>query len=103
MVPRRPVANLPSREHEPAGLETITLRTRDGKGVEVAVLSKHPDRIHVIMGEGTHSVFCELKPIADASAYVGSVNGREFVYERSRAQVEADIAKRSPRLTDPKS
>ena len=78
--------------------ETILLRTRDGQAIEVVVLSKRPERIHVILGEGTHSVFCELKPTADAGAYVGRAMGREIVYERSRAQVEGDIAKRAPRL-----
>ena len=100
MAPRRPLADRSRREDGPAQRETISLRTRDGITVEVLVLSKRPDRIHVIMGEGTHSVFCELKPTADARAYVGNANGREIVYERSRAEVEADIAKRSPRLGD---
>ena len=62
------------------------------------MLSKGADRIQVILGEGTHSVFCELKPTPDARAYVGHVMGREIVYERSRAQVETDIATRNPRL-----
>ena len=76
------------------------LRTKDGKAIEVAVLSIRPERIHVMLGEGTHTVFCELKPAADARAYVGSAMGREVVYERSRAQVEADLARRAPRLGD---
>jgi hypothetical protein len=100
MVSRPPLANRSSREDGSGEHETISLRTRDGTEVDVLVLSKRPDRIHVIMGEGTHSVFCELKPTADARAYVGNANGREIVYERSRAEVEAEIAKRSPRLGD---
>ena len=95
MVPRRPPANRSNGEDEPAEREKIPLRTKDGKAIEGIVLSKGADRIHVIVGEGTHSVFCELKPTADARAYVGNAMGREIVYERSRAQVEADIAKRS--------
>ena len=67
-----------------------------GQTMDVVVLSKRADRIHVILGEGTHSVFCELKPTRDASAYVGNAMGREIVYERSRAQVEADIEKQGP-------
>lgn len=67
------------------------------------MLSKRADRIHVILGEGTHSVFCELKPTPDAHAYVGSAMGRELVYERSRAQVEADIDRRGPLLGDSNS
>ena len=47
-----------------------------------------------MLHEGAHSVFCELKPTADARAYVGTSLGREIVYERSRAEVEADIAGR---------
>ena len=94
MVPQRPLARQPARE-DPAERETISLRTRDGQPIEVVVLSKHPDRIHVILGEGTHSVFCELKPTADAGAYVGNAMGREIVYDRTRVQVEGDVAKRA--------
>ena len=93
----------PSREDGLLERETISLRTKDGQAIEVVVLSKRPDRIQVILGEGTHSVFCELKPTADARAYVGSAMGREIVYERSRAQVEADIAKGASRLGDSNS
>jgi hypothetical protein len=95
MVPRRPPANRSNEEDTPEERETIPLRTADGKGIEGIVLSKGADRIHVILGEGTHSVFCELKPTADARAYVGNAMGRDIVYERSRSQVEADIAKRA--------
>lgn len=100
MVPPRPLASRPEGEDGPAERERISLRTRDGKAIEVVVLSMRPDRIDVILGEGTHSVFCELKPTADARAYVGNAMGREVVYERSRAQVEADIAMRSQRPGD---
>jgi len=96
MVPPRPLANSPTGEDRPAERETISLRASDGTAIEVVVLSKNADRIHVILGEGTHSVFCELKPTADAHAYVGSAMGRQVIYERSRVQVEADIAKRAP-------
>ena len=100
MVPPRPLAHRPDGEDGPEEREKISLRTRDGQAIEVVVLSKRPERIHVILGEGTHSVFCELMPTADARAYVGNAMGREIVYERSRAQVEADIAKRVTRLGD---
>jgi hypothetical protein len=102
MVPRQPLATRPNRDDGAAERETISLRGKDGTAIEVVVLSKHPDRIHVILGEGTHSVFCELKPTADARAYVGNAMGREMVYERSRAQVEGDIAKRGSRPGDSK-
>ena len=101
MVPPRPLASQPAGEDGPTEKETISLRARDGQAIEVVVLSKRPERIQVILGEGTHSVFCELKPTGDAHAYVGSAMGRELVYERSRAQVEADIAKRASRLGEP--
>lgn len=95
MVPPRPLADRPNGEEKAADREKISLRTRDGKAIEGVLLSKRPDRIHVILDEGTHSVFCELKPTADALAYVGCAMGREIVYPCSRAQVEADIAKRA--------
>jgi len=57
----------------------------------VTVFSKRADRIEVVLGEGTHSVKCELNVNADENAYVGSAMGREIVYERSREEVEADI------------
>ena len=103
MVPRRPPENRSNGDAGPAERETIPLRTKDGKAIEGIVLSKGADRIQVILGEGTHSVFCELKPTADARAYVGHAMGREIVYERSRDQVETDIAKRKPRLGDANS
>ena len=59
--------------------------------MEVVVYSKRPDRIEVIFGEGVHSVKCELLPTANGVAYVGSVMGREVVYERSQEQVKADV------------
>jgi len=84
--------------------ETITLRaTESGKTMDVVVLSKRADRIHVMLGEGTHSVFCELKPTHNALAYVGNAMGRDFVYERSRAQVQADIDQGGSVLRDSNS
>ncbi len=58
----------------------------------VTVFSKRPDKIEVVLGEGVHSVKCELTLTANANAYAGSAMGREIVYERSREDVEADIA-----------
>ena len=97
MVPHPPVRHRSTAEDGPIERETITIRTTEtGRTMEVVVLSKRADRIHVILGEGTHSVFCELKPTRDAGAYVGKAMGREIVYERSSAQVEADIDRRRP-------
>jgi hypothetical protein len=57
----------------------------------VTVFKKFEDKIEVVVGEGQHSVRCELTPNRMGNAYVGSIRGRELVYERSRAQVKHDI------------
>ena len=59
--------------------------------MQVLVYSKRVEKIEVMLGEGIHSVKCELLPTANGVAYAGSVMGREVVYERSREQVQADI------------
>jgi copper homeostasis protein CutC len=59
--------------------------------MEVLVYSKSEDKIEVMLGEGIHSVKCELLPTANGVAYAGSVMGREVVYERSREQVAEDV------------
>lgn len=59
--------------------------------MEVVVYSKREDKIEVMLGEGVHSVKCELLPTANGVAYAGSVMGREVVYERSREQVSEDV------------
>jgi len=66
--------------------------------LDVVVLSKRPDRIEVVLGEGAHSVRCVLTPTRTAAAYAGSAMGREIVYERSRAQVQADVDQLNPQL-----
>jgi hypothetical protein len=77
--------------------EKITVRiTQSGQTIEVVVLSKRAERIEVVLGEGVHSVRCELLPTRNAQAYFGSAMGREIVYERSRAQVKADIDRLNP-------
>ena len=76
--------------------EKITVRTETGQTLDVVVLDKRADRIQVVLGEGIHNVKCELAPTRNGLAYAGSVMGREIVYERSRAQVEAEIQKRDP-------
>ncbi|MCG6938080.1 MAG: hypothetical protein LJE83_07890 [Gammaproteobacteria bacterium] len=65
--------------------------TETGKMMEVGVFSKHTNKIEVMLGEGIHSVKCELLPTANGLAYAGSVMGREVVYERSRKEVQADV------------
>jgi len=74
--------------------EKITVRaTTSGQTLEVVVYDKGLDRIQVVLGEGVHSVRCDLTPTRNGSAYVGSAMGREIVYERSREDVKADLAR----------
>jgi len=61
--------------------------------VDVTVFSKRAEAIEVVIGEGVHSVRCTLTPTRNGLAYAGNAMGREIVYERSRRQVEADLAK----------
>jgi hypothetical protein len=72
-------------------IEKIKVRTESGQLLEVVVLSKRPEHIEVVLGEGTHSVRCNLTPTRNGLAYAGSVMGRELLYERSQDQVKADI------------
>ena len=74
--------------------EKIQVRvTSSGQLLEVVVLNKRLDVITVVLGEGIHNVRCDLTPTRNASAYVGSAMGREIVYERSREEVKADLAR----------
>jgi hypothetical protein len=66
--------------------------------LDVVVLTKRVEAITVVLGEGVHSVKCTLSPTRNALAYVGSVMGREIVYERSRDQVKADLDRLNPNL-----
>ena len=77
--------------------EKIKLRvTETGNTLDVVVLDKRVERIQVVLGEGLHSVKCELTPTRNGLAYAGSAMGRELVYERSREQVQADIDRLNP-------
>lgn len=77
--------------------ETIKVcLTETGKMLDVVVLAKQATRIEVVLGEGTHSVRCELLPNRSETAYVGRAMGREIVYERSRKAVQADIDRVNP-------
>jgi len=76
--------------------EKIKLKTETGQVLEVVVLNKRPEHISVVLGEGVHSVKCDLSPSRNGLAYVGSVMGRELVYERSREDVKADIERLNP-------
>ena len=75
--------------------EKIKVRlTNTGQQVEVTVFSKRAEAIEVVIGEGQHSVRCTLTPTRNGLAYAGNAMGREIVYERSRAQVEAELKTR---------
>lgn len=79
--------------------EKIKVRvTETGQTMDVVVFSKRADGIQVVLGEGIHCVKCELTPTRTGLAYVGSVMGREIVYERGREQVQADIDRLNPNL-----
>lgn len=73
-------------------MQKIEVRvTETDMTMQVTVFSKRADKIEVVLGEGVHSVKCELLPNANCNAYVGSAMGREIVYERNREQVQADV------------
>jgi hypothetical protein len=78
--------------------ERIKVRTENGQVLDLLVYDKRPDRIQVVLGEGIHSVRCDLTPTRNGLAYAGSVMGREIVYERSREQVQADIDRLNPHI-----
>lgn len=74
--------------------EKIEIRvTSSGQRLQVVVLSKALDKIEIVLGEGVHSVRCTLAPTRNGAMYVGNAMGREIVYERSREQVKADLAR----------
>ena len=77
--------------------EKIKVRVTETKQVlDVVVFNKRAEHIEVVIGEGIHCVKCTLSPTRNELAYVGSVMGREIVYERSRDQVMADLDIRNP-------
>jgi len=67
--------------------------TSTGQTLQVVILNKRLDVIQVVLGEGVHSVRCDLTPTRNSLAYVGNAMGREIVYERSRADGKADLAR----------
>ena len=82
-------------------IEKIKVRvTESGQTMDVVVYDKRAAAIQVVLGEGVHSVKCNLSPTRTGLAYVGSAMGREIVYERSRAQVQADIDRLDPNLRE---
>ena len=77
--------------------------TETGQVLEVVVFSKRADCIEVVIGEGVHNMKCTLTPTRNGMAYVGSVKGRELVYERSRDKVAADIETLNPNVRGPRA
>ena len=71
--------------------ETIKVETEKGQTIEVVVTEKTPEAIWVAIGEGIHNVKCKLVPTHTGRAYVGSVMGREIIYERSVDEVKKDL------------
>ncbi len=81
--------------------ETIKVRvTESGQLIDVLVYSKRAHHIEVVLGEGVHSVRCDLLPGRNGLFFVGNVMGREIVYERSCEQVQADIDRANPALRE---
>jgi hypothetical protein len=81
--------------------EKIKVRiTESNQTLELVVFDKRADCIQVVLGEGVHSMRCDLRPTRNGLAYAGSIKGREIVYERSRDQVVADIARLNPVVRD---
>ena len=76
--------------------ERIKVKTEAGQVLEVVVYDKRVERIQVVIGEGPHSVKCELLPTRNGLAYSGSIMGRELIYERTKDQVKADIDRLNP-------
>lgn len=74
--------------------EKIQVRaTASGQTLDVVVLNKRLDCITVVLGEGVHNVRVDLTPTRNGLAYAGNAMGREIVYERSREDVKADLAR----------
>ena len=65
--------------------------TSSGQVVEVKVLNFRAESIEVVLGEGVHSVRCQLSPTRNGLAYAGNAMGREIVYERSQELVKQDL------------
>lgn len=79
--------------------DKINIRvTESGQTMDVVVLDKRVNCIQVVIGEGVHSVSCDLTPTHTKQAYVGNIMGREIVYEHSCDDVQADLDAKNPAL-----
>lgn len=84
--------------------DKITVRhTETGRTMEVVVFSLRAEAIEVVIGQGMNNMKCVLTPTRNGLAYAGTVMGRELVYERSQAQVKADLDKLNPNLRRPRA
>jgi hypothetical protein len=82
--------------------DKIKVRMENGQSLDVVVLSKRASGIQIVLGEGVHSVKCELSPTRNGLAFAGSIMGREIVYERSVKQVQAELDMLNPALRRPR-
>ncbi len=84
--------------------ERITVsNTESGQTMDVLVFDKRSNQITVVIGEGVHSMKCELTPTKNEQAYVGSVLGREIIYHCSRKQVQTELDEINPALKKSRS
>ena len=84
--------------------ETITVsNTESGQTMDVLVFDKRANQITVVIGEGVHSMKCDLTPTKNEQAYVGSVLGREIIYHCSREQVQSELDEINPALKKSRS
>ena len=83
--------------------DKIKVRMENGQTIDVVVLSKRASGIQIVLGEGIHSVKCELSPTRNGLAYAGSIMGREIVYERSVKQVQTELETLNPAMRKTKS
>ena len=57
------------------------------------MLNTRLDMIRIVLDEDVPNVRCDRAPTCDSSAYVGNAIGREILHERSRENVNADLAR----------
>lgn len=84
--------------------ETITVtNTESGQSMEVVVLKKQVSLISIVIGEGVHSVQCDLTPTKYGKTYAGSVLGREMIYHHSQEEVQAELDHDNPAIKKSRS
>ena len=77
--------------------EKIKVRvTETGQTMEVVVLSKRAERIQVVLGEGVHSVKCELTPTRTGRPMRAVSWGARSCTSAVARQVQADIDRLNP-------